>query len=73
MEYLKNVVFKLFVMEDGLEKLLPVVATFLQFSPEELERIRQVRSATRHAGMSFFSRLSSHPHGSNGCKAVVEG
>ena len=29
-EYLKNVVLQLYVLDDGLEKLLPVLATFLQ-------------------------------------------
>lgn len=43
-EYLKNVIFKLFVLEDGLEKLLPVVATFLQFSPDEMQKIKQARA-----------------------------
>ncbi len=43
-EYLKNIILQLFLLEEGMEKLLPVIATFLQFSPQELERIREARA-----------------------------
>jgi hypothetical protein len=42
MEYLKNCVLQLFTKGDG-EALLPVFATLLKFSPEELGRAKQVR------------------------------
>ena len=61
MEYLKNIIYKLFVMEEGLEKLLPVVATFLQFSPEEMARIKEARASfttgDKGGGGSLFGVL----------------
>jgi len=47
LEYLKNIVLKLFTMEDGREALLPVIATFLQFSPAEVKRVRLALEAQR--------------------------
>lgn len=59
LEYLKNVILQVFVMEDGRETLLPVVATFLQFSPKELQQIRLARERdnSRSDGGSFLGRL----------------
>ena len=45
---MKNIIFKLFVMEEGLDKLLPVVATFLQFNPEEMRQIQAARASTKY-------------------------
>lgn len=52
MEYFKNVMLKLFETGEA-GSLLPVVATVLKFSPEELERCRKATSkwgAAHHAG-----------------------
>lgn len=49
MEFLKNVLLKLF--ETGVEEsLLPVVATVLQFSPAEVTRCKAARAARLAAG-----------------------
>jgi len=41
--YLKNIVIK-YMTSNEHEALLPVISTLLQFSPEELQKIKQVRS-----------------------------
>eukprot|EP00966_Prymnesium_polylepis_P290350 6706987-Prymnesium_polylepis.1 len=46
-------------MEDGLEKLLPVVATFLQFSPGEMARIKEARAKAGDGGGGGGSSLFS--------------
>ena len=49
-EYMKNIILQLYMLEGGMEKLLPIIATFLQFSPQELARIREVRAAFTDGG-----------------------
>ena len=49
-EYMKNIILQLYMLEGGMEKLLPIIATFLQFSPQELARIREVRATFTDGG-----------------------
>ena len=58
-EYLKNIIFKMLVMEGGQEKLLPVVATFLQFSPDEVAKVQEARvtSGTSSSGTGLLGKL----------------
>ncbi|XP_010918236.1 protein GRIP [Elaeis guineensis] len=63
MTYLKNVILKL--LETGeVEALLPVVATLLQFSPEEIKKCQQVYRSSNDASSSpvaSFSDTASTP------------
>eukprot|EP00053_Salpingoeca_punica_P015266 m.140265 g.140265 ORF g.140265 m.140265 type:complete len:142 (-) comp16666_c9_seq2:1527-1952(-) len=48
-EYLKNVVLKFLEFSEEREKLVPVISTLLQFSPEELQRARHAVSEAQPA------------------------
>lgn len=63
LEYLKNVVIKFLQFREEREQLLPVVATILQFSPEELRALKraQTEDSARAAADSWgalFPRFS---------------
>jgi len=57
LEYLKNIVIKFAENSEEKEKLLPVIATILQFTPEESKRILE-KWATTNSGFwgNVFSR-----------------
>eukprot|EP00002_Diphylleia_rotans_P011616 TRINITY_DN2290_c0_g2_i2.p1 TRINITY_DN2290_c0_g2~~TRINITY_DN2290_c0_g2_i2.p1 ORF type:complete len:1694 (+),score=387.62 TRINITY_DN2290_c0_g2_i2:103-5082(+) len=55
LEYLKNIIIK-YLQTDDIESLLPVISTLLQFSPDEVQRIRTLRPARPSASLSYFTR-----------------
>jgi len=55
-EYVKNVMIKyLEAPEDSKSQLVPVIATILEFSPEELSRVSQAQTTTTGGLFSYFS------------------
>jgi len=58
-EYLKNIILQFIVYEDQRERLLPVIATVLQFSPEEKKKI----SAKKNSNTPFFKIFSPSSSG----------
>lgn len=57
LEYLKNIVLKYMETQEH-EKLLPVLTTLLQFSPEEVARVQGARTAQQASGLWSYVRRS---------------
>jgi len=62
LDYLKNIIFQLLITNE-LETLLPVIATILQFSPEETQKIREKLASQQSlwSSMSKWSPWKSGP------------
>lgn len=50
LEYLKNIVLKYMETQEH-DKLLPVLTTLLQFSPEEVAKVQEARAAQQGSGL----------------------
>lgn len=50
LEYLKNIVLKYMETQEH-DKLMPVLTTLLQFSPEEVAKVQEARTAQQSGGL----------------------
>jgi hypothetical protein len=63
LEYLKNVILKFLQSVEEQEQLIPVLGMLLQFSPEEMEKVKQHRAsqaAKMPSAPSAFEGLTSY-------------
>ena len=58
LEYLKNIVLKYMETQEH-DKLLPVLTTILQFSPEEVAKVQEARTAQQGSGLWGYVRVYS--------------